>query len=131
MESVRACWARRCDAQRQPDAPRQRVRPLDRWRSFAGATATLGNSAGLYWEQSGTLSNKTITLGSGAYIYINGVNNTLTLGPTTSVTGDVQIYSSGSAGSALINQGNLTHTGGSSSIYAPTFTPTRPGSQFR
>src|SRR5438067_6993334 len=32
------------------------------------------------------------------------------------------LFRSGSAGTAIINQGTLTHTGGSSSIYAPTFT---------
>ncbi len=90
--------------------------------SFTGATGTLGNSAGIYWEQTGTLSNKTITLSPSSYLYVNGINNTLTIAPSTNITGDLSIYSSGSAGTAITNQGTLTHTGGSSSIYAPTFT---------
>ena len=90
--------------------------------SFSGTTATLGTNSGLYWEQAGTLTGKALTLNSGAYLYVNGTNNALTLAPTTTVTGEVQIYSSGSTGSAITNQGAITHTGGSSSIYAPTFT---------
>ncbi|MBI5693289.1 MAG: PEP-CTERM sorting domain-containing protein, partial [Verrucomicrobia bacterium] len=90
--------------------------------SFTGATGSFASNSGVYWEQVGTLSNKAFTFATGAYFYLNGNNNALTLGPTSSITGDVSIYPSGSSGTAFTNQGTLTHTGGSSSIYAGTFT---------
>jgi hypothetical protein len=89
--------------------------------TFTGATATLGNGATLYWEQSSTLTGKALTFGSGATIYLSGANNTLTLAPTSSATGEINIYGSGTTGIAFTNQGTLTQTGGSSSIYLPTF----------
>jgi hypothetical protein len=90
--------------------------------AFTGSTATLGNNAAVYWEQIGSLTAKTLNFGSGAYIYINGTNNTLTLAADTTVTGDVSIFSSGSSGSSFTNLGTINHAGSSGSIYAPTFT---------
>ncbi|MDQ5979773.1 MAG: sorting protein, partial [Verrucomicrobiota bacterium] len=77
--------------------------------SFTGANATFANNAHLRWQQTGTLAGKTITMGSGAYIYLEGANRSLTLDATTTVTGDVSIYSDGSAGTTITNQGVLTH----------------------
>src|SRR5258708_3123431 len=73
--------------------------------TFTGANATLGSSAYLYWQQVGTLTGKAFTFGSNSLLYINGNNNTLTLDATSSATGDISIYSSGSTGSAFTNQG--------------------------
>ncbi len=39
--------------------------------SFSGANATFNANSGLYWQQVGTLTGKTITLGSGAYLYVS------------------------------------------------------------
>ncbi|MBK8858880.1 MAG: hypothetical protein IPN11_14700 [Opitutaceae bacterium] len=90
--------------------------------SFTGANATFANNAYIYWQQVGTLAGKTITQGTNSYIYVNGANNTLTLDAATTVTGDVSIYSDGSVGTAITNQGAITHTTGSGQIYAANFT---------
>jgi hypothetical protein len=90
--------------------------------NFTGTNAILGSSAGLYWQQVGTLSGKAITQGTSSYIYVSGVNNALTLDATTTVTGDVTIYTDGSAGTAITNQGVITHTAGSGTLYARSFT---------
>ncbi|MBL9215094.1 MAG: hypothetical protein JNG83_06425, partial [Opitutaceae bacterium] len=90
--------------------------------TFLGTNATWGSSSGLYWRQVGTLDNKVLTFGPNAYLYVNQTGNSLTLGPGTSATGDISIYSDGSAGTSIINQGTLNHTGSSGQIYAPTFT---------
>jgi hypothetical protein len=89
---------------------------------FTGANATLGTSAGAYWQQAGTLTGKALNFSNGSYIYVAGINDAITLAPTTTATGTVSIYSDGSAGSAITTQGTITHTGGSGQIYAPTFT---------
>jgi len=89
--------------------------------SFTGANATLGNYAELYWNQNGTLTGKTITLGTTGDAYINvGNSNSLTLGSGTAVTGDVYIY--GNTGSTITNQGAITQTTGTGYLYAPTLT---------
>jgi len=92
--------------------------------TFTGATATLGNNASVYWQEVGTLSGKTISLGNGSSFYINGANNALTLGSTTSVTGSTNLYTDGSAGAAFTNQGSITQNNSSYSgqIYASNFT---------
>src|SRR5215213_3754758 len=43
--------------------------------TFTGANATFGSAGGLYWQQVGTLSGKTFTLGNGSYLYVSGANN--------------------------------------------------------
>ncbi|MDB6126983.1 MAG: hypothetical protein JWM35_879 [Verrucomicrobia bacterium] len=90
--------------------------------NFAGANATLGSGSSIYWQQSGTLAGKTIAMGSGAYIYVNGVGNSLTLSPTTTITGNAALYSDGSAGTTITNQGTINQTTGSSYLYARNFT---------
>ncbi|HND60224.1 MAG TPA: PEP-CTERM sorting domain-containing protein [Opitutaceae bacterium] len=90
--------------------------------SFTGANANLANSAYLYWQQVGTLTGKTITMGGGSSFYMTGANNALTLDPTTTVTGSTSFYTDGSTGISFTNQGTINFTGGSGSIYAPTFT---------
>jgi hypothetical protein len=90
--------------------------------TFAGTNATLGNSSTVYWQQAGTLAGKAITLGANSYLYVTGGNSTLTFGSSTTVTGDLNLYADGSIGTAITNQGSLTHTSSSSgSIYAPSF----------
>ena len=90
--------------------------------TFTGANLTLASNAGVYWQQIATLTNRTLTFGSGAYLYVAGVNNSLTLATTTTATGQIQIYHDGSAGTTIINQGTLTNTSGSASITARTVT---------
>ena len=46
----------------------------------------------------------------------------MTLDATSSVTGDVSLYTDGSAGTAITNQGTLTHNSGSGTLYGRTFT---------
>lgn len=92
--------------------------------SFNGANLTLGNSAALYWRQNGSLTGKTITQGTSSLILLQNANNALTLGVGTTVTGDVRIYSDGSADADLTNHGIITHTGGSGLLRAPEFTNT-------
>ncbi len=89
---------------------------------FTGSTATLGNYASLYWQQAGALAGKSITFGDGSSIYVVGTNDTLTIDPASSASGDVQLYADGSPGTAITNQGTITHTSTTSSgyIYAPT-----------
>ncbi|HEY8993065.1 MAG TPA: PEP-CTERM sorting domain-containing protein, partial [Lacunisphaera sp.] len=88
--------------------------------NFTGTNATLANNTGLYWQQTGTLSGKTITQGSGSYLYVTGAGNTLTLDPTTTVTGSLGIYTDTSTGTAITNQGVLTHNSGTGYLYANT-----------
>ena len=88
--------------------------------TFTGANATFGANAGLYWQQVGTLSGKTLTQGSNSYLYVSGVNNAVTLDSATTVTGTANIYSDFSAGTAVTNQGTITHSIGTGQIYANT-----------
>jgi hypothetical protein len=90
--------------------------------SFTGANATLAGNAGIYWQQVGTLTNKTLTFGNGAYLYVASTNNTLTLAPGTSVSGTTTLYGDGSTGNAITNQGSITHTSGTGYLYATNFT---------
>ncbi|MDB6092893.1 MAG: autotransporter outer rane beta-barrel protein [Verrucomicrobia bacterium] len=90
--------------------------------NFTGTNANLGASTALYWQQVGTLTGKALTFGANSYIYVNGINNTLTLGPGSTATGAVSIYSDGSTGTAITNQGAITYNGSSGSIYAVNFT---------
>jgi hypothetical protein len=92
--------------------------------TFSLPTLTFANNTGLYWQQVGTLAGKAITQGTNSYIYVSGANNALTLDAATTVTGDVSIYSDGSAGTAITNQGVITHTNGTGQIYAASFTNT-------
>jgi len=89
--------------------------------TFTGLNATLNSGGWLNWQQTGTLSAKTITTNSGT-IYVTGTNSSLTLDSDTNVTGTVKIYSDGSSGTAITNQGTIAHTSGSGSIYARNFT---------
>ena len=89
-------------------------------------TATALVVVALWYFFSRTLAGKAISFSTGSYLYINGVNSALTLGPTSSGTGEISIYPSSSAGTAFTNQGTLTHTGGSSSIYAGTMLTVTP-----
>jgi hypothetical protein len=95
---------------------------VDPGASFASPTLTLTGSAGVYWRQIGTLAGKTISMGNGAYLYVSGANNALTLDSATTVTGDITIYSDGNPNTAIINQGMLTHNVGSGQMYASNFT---------
>ena len=91
--------------------------------SFSGANAVLGNYAGIYWQQVGTLTGKNLSLGTGAYLYVSGANNALTLGPGTTLTGTANVYSDGNLGTAITNQGTINQnisSGGS--LYARNFT---------
>ena len=90
--------------------------------TFTGTNLTLAASSGVYWQQVGTLAAKAITFGSGSYLYLAGANNSLTLDSATTGTGSVNIYTDGSTGTAITNQGTLTHTGGSGQITARTVT---------
>ncbi|MBL9213860.1 MAG: PEP-CTERM sorting domain-containing protein, partial [Opitutaceae bacterium] len=90
--------------------------------TFTGANASFATSSGLYWSQTGTLTGKTLTLANGAYLYVNGVGNSLTLDATTVLNGNASLYTDGSAGTSIINQGTLNHTGSSAQIYAANFT---------
>ena len=90
--------------------------------NFAGTNATLGTGSSIYWQQSGTLTGKNVTMGSGAYIYVNGLSNSLTLSPTTTVTGNASLYTDGSAGTTITNQGTINQTTGSAYLYARNFT---------
>jgi hypothetical protein len=90
--------------------------------SFTGPTATFGTSAGLDWRQIGTLASRSLNFGNGAYIYVAGTNSAITLASSTTATGTVSIYSDGSAGTAITNQGTITHTSNTGSIYALNFT---------
>ncbi|MDD2763837.1 MAG: PEP-CTERM sorting domain-containing protein [Opitutaceae bacterium] len=86
---------------------------------FTGANATFGNYSNLYWNENGTLSGKTLTFGTGAYLTVG--NSALTLDSATTATGDVTIYS-GYTGASITNQGTINHTTGTGYLYAPTFT---------
>jgi hypothetical protein len=90
--------------------------------TFTGASASFGNNTGLYWEQIGALDGKALSFAPGAYVYTTGTNNTFTLGPTSTATGNITLYTSGHTGTAVTNHGTLTHTAGTGWIYAPTFT---------
>jgi hypothetical protein len=63
------------------------------------------------------------TLGAGKR-WIEGAHKGVVLSilSTSTITGDVSIYSDGSASTTVLNQGTLTHTGGSGQIYAASFT---------
>lgn len=75
---------------------------------FAGNTIGIGFAGSvLRWNQSAALNGQQIQILPGSGISING-SNSLTLGPTTTVTGTVRI-SGGLAGSVLLNQGTITH----------------------
>ena len=89
--------------------------------SLTGSNITLGNSSGLYWQQTGTLTSKTISMGSSAYVYLTGANSSLTLDPATVMSGTANIYSDGSVGSSLTNQGTINQTTSSGTIYARNF----------
>jgi hypothetical protein len=89
--------------------------------SFTGANATFASNSGIYWQQAATLTGKALTFGSGSYIYVNGANNTLTLGASTTGTGEIDLTTDGNSGTAITNQGTLNHTSGYGQIYAPTF----------
>jgi len=92
--------------------------------TFTGSNLTLGNYSTFNWNQNGTLTGKTVTSGTtaGNYAYIDvGTNNSLTLGSTTSLTGDIYLYSSNS-GSTITNQGTITQNSGTGYIYGPTVT---------
>ena len=91
---------------------------------FTGFNATLGNYSTFNWNQNGTLAGNTITSGTtpGAYAYINiGTGNSLTLGSTTTLNGDVYVYN-GNNGGTIINQGIINQNSGTGYIYAPTLT---------
>src|SRR5205823_741433 len=90
--------------------------------AFTGANALLGSSSYLYWQQAATLVAKAVTFNPGAYVYINGANNTLTLDAASTATGQVEIYSDGSVGTAFTNQGHITHTTGTGYLYGNTTT---------
>jgi len=87
---------------------------------LSGANISLATNAGLYWQQIGTLSGKTVTQGTGSYFYVTGAGNTLTIDPTTSFSGTVSVYTDTSAGTAITNQGTLTHNSGTGYLYANT-----------
>ncbi|MDQ5981031.1 MAG: sorting protein, partial [Verrucomicrobiota bacterium] len=95
---------------------------VDAGAFFASSTLSLTGSAGVYWRQVGSLNGMTITQGNGTYIYLSGASRGLTLNGATSLTGTVSVYSDGSAGTAITNQGTITHTGGNGEIYAANFT---------
>lgn len=87
--------------------------------------ATFGNNASITWNQSGTLGGKALTFGSNSRLYLNAANASLTLGPTTTATGTLGIYSdSSSSGTSIANQAALTNTTGTGTLYAKTFTNT-------
>lgn len=88
---------------------------------FTGGNATLGNYSVLYWNQGGALNGKTVTMDYGSSIYVQ-YGNTITLGPATTVGGDVDITTDNTAGSAITNQGNITHSSSYGSIYSPNLT---------
>ncbi|MDO8545028.1 MAG: PEP-CTERM sorting domain-containing protein, partial [Opitutaceae bacterium] len=67
------------------------------------------------------LSGKAISMANGSYLYVSATNSALTIDSTSTVTGDVSLYSDGSTGTAITNQGTLTHNIGSGSLYARTF----------
>ncbi len=90
--------------------------------NFTGLSATFGTNTGLDWRQIGTLASRSLSFGNGAYIYVAGTNSAITLASSTTATGTVSIYSDGSAGTAITNQGAISHTAGSGSIYALNFT---------
>ena len=78
--------------------------------SFTGANATLNDYSTLYWSQNSTLTGKALTLGSATGygdIYVNS-GYSLTLDPTSSVTGGIYLY--GASGSTITNQGTITQT---------------------
>ncbi|MDB6169915.1 MAG: hypothetical protein JWM88_2779 [Verrucomicrobia bacterium] len=89
--------------------------------NFTGTTATLASYSGIYWEQVGALSGKTVNLGNGAYIYLTTANSALTLDATSTLTGSANIYSDGSTGTVLNNQGPINQTVGSGNLYARSF----------
>jgi hypothetical protein len=89
--------------------------------SFTGTNAAFGNDAFLYWNQNSTLAGKVLTLGANAIVYLGANNATLTLGGTTTMTGNVSVYSD-YTGAAIVNQGTINHTTGNGTLYAPTFT---------
>ena len=90
--------------------------------TFTGANLSLGSSSYLYWQQTATLAAKSLTFGANSSIYLNGVGSALTLDSASTASGNLYVYSDGSAGSAFTNAGTLTHTGGTGYLYAPTFT---------
>ncbi len=103
--------------------------PTNEWAYWTGGT-TLGSNGsisfasngGAYWKQVGTFTAASLNFAPNGYVYLSGANAALTLDATTSATGDVQIYSDGSSGTVLTNEGSITHTNGSGYLYAQTFT---------
>jgi hypothetical protein len=90
---------------------------------FTGTNATIGSSAFLYWNQVGLLDGKLVSIGTNGGIYLSGPNRQLTLGSTTTVSGDVSIYTDGSAGSSITNLGTINHNStAAGQVYAPSFT---------
>ena len=90
--------------------------------TFTGANGTLAANTGIYWQQSGTLAGKTLSLGTNAYIYVVGANHTLTLDPATTLTGSANVYAGSTTGTVITNQGSITNTTGNGSLYAGQFT---------
>lgn len=90
--------------------------------TFTGANLSAAGASGIYWQQTGTLAGKAISLASGSYLYVTGTNNSLTLDAATVVNGAANIYSDGSAGTMITNQGTVNNSGGGAgSLYARTF----------
>ncbi|MBS0662514.1 MAG: PEP-CTERM sorting domain-containing protein [Verrucomicrobia bacterium] len=90
--------------------------------SFAGTNAVLANYASLYLDESTALISKNVTLGYGASLYLVGAGRSLTIDPGTTITGSANVYSDGSGGSTITNQGTIVQNNGYGYLYAGNFT---------
>jgi hypothetical protein len=90
--------------------------------STAASAFNLASNSILYLRQSGTFADNSLTFGSGSRISLSYTNAALTLGPTATATGALGIYTDGSTGTVLTNQGTLTHTFNTGYLYAQNFT---------
>ncbi len=76
--------------------------------TFTGTSASLGDYSTLYWEQNGAIEGRTITQATGSNVYVNG-NYTLTIGGSTTVTGDINASSNSDPGATITVLGTVTH----------------------
>lgn len=90
--------------------------------TLTGGNVTLGASAGLYWQQSGTVNATALSFALESFFYVSEATGSLTLDSASSATGQVRIYSLEGSTTAISNLGTITHTTGDGFMLAGTLT---------